>query len=81
MKLENRVFLRLQPWSDDAIVSKLNGGIGNRILSFYTFDPTFLKANTNTVWNSAFVYAGVEGQLRDYIHWDATGDYVFLARR
>lgn len=78
MKLENRVFLRLQPWSDDAIVSKLNGGIGNRILSFYTFDPTFLKANTNTVWNSAFVYAGVEGQLRDYIHWDATGDYVFL---
>ena len=78
MKLENRVFLRLQPWSDDAIVSKLNGGIGNRILSFYTFDPTFLKANTTTVWNSAFVYAGVEGQLRDYIHWDATGDYVFL---
>ncbi len=78
MKLENRVFLRLQPWSDDAIVSKLNGGVGNRILSYYTFDPTFLKGNANTVWNSAFVYAGVEGQLKDYIHWDATGDYVFL---
>ncbi len=37
-----------------------------------------LKGTTNTVWNSAFVYAGVEGQLKDYIHWDATGDYVFL---
>lgn len=78
MKLENRVFLKLQPWSDQAIVSKLNGGVGNRILSYSTFDPTFLKGTTNTVWNSAFIYAGVEGQLKDYIHWDATGDYVFL---
>ena len=78
MKLENRVFLRLQPWSDQAIVSKLNGGIGSRILSYSTFDPTFLKGTTNTIWNSAFVYAGVEGQLKDYIHWNATGDYVFL---
>lgn len=77
-KLENRVFIRLQPWSDQAIVSKLNGGIGNRILSFSSLDPTFLKGTTNTVWNSAFVYAGVEGQLKDYIHWDATGNYVFL---
>lgn len=78
MKLENRVFLRLRPWSDNAIISKLNGGIGNRILSYYTLDPTFLKGTENTVWNSAFVYAGVEGQLKDYIHWDANGDYVFL---
>ncbi len=78
MKLENRVFLRLQPWSDNAIVSKLNGGIGDRILNFSVLDPMFLKGTTNKVWNSAFVYAGVEGQLKNYIHWDATGDYVFL---
>ena len=80
-KLENRLFLRLQPWSDDAIVSKLNGGIGHRLLSYSTFDPTFLKGTTNTIWNSAFVYAGVEGQLKDFIHWDATGDYVFLGNQ
>ncbi len=77
-KLENRIFLRLQPWSEEAIVSKLNGGIGNRITSWYDFDPTFLNGSVNTVWNSTFVYAGVEGQLRNYIQWDATGDYVFL---
>ena len=78
MKLENRVFIRLQPWADQAIVSKLNGGIGNRILSHYAPDPEFLKSSSNAVWSSVFAYAGVEGQLRDYIHWDATGDYVFL---
>ena len=77
-KLENRIFLRLQPWSEEAIVSKLNGGIGNRITNWYLTDPTYLSKGSNTVWNSSFVYAGVEGQLRDYIHWDATGDYVFL---
>ena len=79
-KLENRIFLRLQPWSEEAIVSKLNGGVGNRILSFYSFDPTYLKVNPNTVWNSSFVYAGVEGQLREYIQWDAKGEYVFLGK-
>ena len=77
-KLENRLFIRLQPWSEEAIVSKLNGGIGNRITSWYDFDPTFIRGGSNTVWNSTFVYAGVEGQLKDYILWDATGDYVFL---
>lgn len=78
MKLENRVFLRLQPWADDAVVSKLNAGVGDRLLNYNVFDPTFLKGTTHETWNSAFVYAGVEGQIRDYIHWDATGDYVFL---
>ena len=77
-KLENRVFIRLQPWADDAVVSKLNGGLGNRITNWYDFDPTFLKGSANTIWNSTFAYAGVEGQIRDFIHWDATGDYVFL---
>ena len=77
-KLENRLFIRLQPWSEEAIVSKLNGGIGNRITSWFDIDPTFLSGGSNTVWNSTFVYAGVEGQLRNYIQWDATGDYVFL---
>ncbi|MBR4756308.1 MAG: putative porin, partial [Bacteroidales bacterium] len=77
-KLENRVFLRLQPWSEEAIVSKVNGGLGHRMTSWYIFDPAFLQNTGNTVWNSTFAYAGVEGQLRDYIHWNATGDYVFL---
>lgn len=79
-KLENRLFIRLQPWSEEAIVSKLNGGIGNRILNYYSFDPTYLKVNPNTIWNSTFVYAGVEGQLKQYIQWDAKGEYVFLGK-
>ena len=78
MKLENRAFIRLQPWSEDAIVSKIGGGIGNRLLSYTVPDPSFLQGTSNEVWNSTYVYAGAEGQLKQYIHWNATGDYVFL---
>ena len=77
-RIENRVFLRLQPWAEDAIVSRLNVGVGDRILSYYSFDPTFTRRKNNVTWNSAYLYAGVEGQLKDYIHWDAKGEYVFL---
>lgn len=77
-RLENRVFMRLQPWAEDAIVSKLNVGIGDRMLSYYAFDPSFTRRKNNVVWNSAYIYAGVEGSLRNYISWDAKGEYVFL---
>lgn len=78
MKLENRVFIKLQPWANDAIISKINGGVGNRIQSFYTFDPTYLYKTGNTSWNSTYIYAGAEGQVKNYFHWDALGNYTFL---
>ena len=79
-RLDNKAFIRLQPWSEDAIISKLNVGVGDRILTYYTFDPTFTRTAQNTVWNSAYLYAGAEGSLRNYIHWDAKGEYVFLGK-
>ena len=77
-RIENRVFLRLQPWAEDAIVSKLNVGVGDRLLNYYAFDPTFTRTKHNVTWNSAYLYAGVEGSLRNYINWDAKGEFVFL---
>lgn len=77
-RLDNKFFIRLQPWAENAIISKLNVGIGDRLLTYYTFDPTFTRTNTNTRWNSAYLYAGAEGSLRNYMHWDAKGEYVFL---
>jgi len=79
MRLENKVFLKLQPWSSDAIVSSLNVGIGNRIQSHYMFRPEgYLVNPSNTVWNSTYVYAGAGGQWRKYLSWSARGYYTFL---
>ena len=73
-RLDNRIFVRIQPWKEDAIVSKIEGGIGDRWQSFYLFQPgsSYLKKPANTIWNSVYAYAGAEGSLNKYLNWDAT---------
>lgn len=78
MRLDNKVFLRLQPWSSDGVVSKLDVGIGDKLMNFYKMDPTFLNKPSNVVWNSTYAYAGAEGQISEYIFWDALGKYNFM---
>ena len=78
-RFENRLFLKLQPFAPDAIVSNLNAGIGYQILSYYSFDPSYyLKGLTNETHHNAYAYAGVSGSFRKYFAWDADGKYTFL---
>lgn len=74
-KLDNKIFLRLQPWSEDAIVSKLNVGIGD--LMKHYFDSTSLRP-TKHKENSVYIYAGAEGRYLNFFNWDAKGKYVLL---
>ena len=79
MRLENKVFIRLQPWKEDGIVSKLDVGIGDKLANYYSFRPlTYLQGSTNVIQNSVFVYAGANGQYKKYLAWDAKGKYNFL---
>ena len=79
MKFENRAFIRLQPWKSDGIVSKLDVGIGDKLANYYTFRPEdYLKGSTNVLLNSAYLYAGANGQLKKYMKWNASGSYTFL---
>ena len=79
MKLENRVFIRLQPWKSDGIVSKLDVGIGDKLANYFTFKMSdYIQGSSNTVLNSAYLYAGAKGQYKKYFTWDARGQYTFL---
>ncbi len=79
VKFENKFFIRLQPWKSDAIVSKIDAGIGNKLMTYYDFDySSFIAKTKNTLLNSTYAYAGVEGQFRNYLKWDARGKYNFL---
>lgn len=79
MKFDNRIFLRLQPWSSEGIVSKLDVGIGDKLLNYHEFNRlSYLQQPKPVVRNSMYLYAGAQGQLKKYIHWDATGRYTFL---
>ena len=79
MRLENRIYLRLQPWKADGIVSKLDVGIGDKLLNYYRFNSLdYLAKGRNAVENSVYLYAGAQGQYKKYLNWDATGRYTFL---
>ena len=79
MKFENKVFIRLQPWKDDAIVSKLDVGLGDKLLNYLAFQPTdYVSGSNNVALNSVYLYAGAQGQYKKYMHWNAKGRYTFL---
>uniref|UniRef100_UPI003FEE8327 putative porin n=1 Tax=Candidatus Cryptobacteroides bacterium TaxID=3085639 RepID=UPI003FEE8327 len=82
MKFENKLFIKLQPWASDAIVSAINVGIGDKLMNYYMFTPDsyLYKKRGNTVWNSTYLYGGVKGQYKNYFQWDADGYYTFLGK-
>jgi len=78
-RFENKLFIKLQPFAPDAIVSKLNAGIGYQMLSYYSFNPSFyLTGNQRNTHHNAYLYAGASGIFKKYFAWDADGKYTFL---
>jgi len=79
MRFDNKLYIRLQPWTADAIVSKIDAGLGNKLVNYFSFNAkSYLGAPSNTVWNSTYVYAGVQGQFKKYFNWNANGQYTFI---
>ena len=78
MRLDNRLILKFQPWKEDAVVSKIEGGLGDRLQTFYFKQPGYsLIKPVNTVWNTLYVFAGAEGRISKYVEWDANARYHF----
>lgn len=79
MRFDNKVFIRLQPWKEDGIISRLDVGIGDKLVNHYSFRPVdYLQGSNNVVHNSVYLYAGARGQYQKYLKWDASGRYNFL---
>ena len=77
-QLDNKVFIRLQPWKEDFFVSRIEGGLGDRFRSHYMMEPgDYLRASANTNWNTMYAYAGAEGRINRYFQWDALGEFDF----
>lgn len=72
MNLENRFFLKIQPWNAESVVSNLDGGIGHQMLNFYGFKPEFfISGNQNKTYNNIYAYFGAGGKFRKYFAWNA----------
>ena len=80
-RFENKFFIKLQPFAPDAIVSRINAGIGYQLLSYYSFDPQFYLSGVHLdTYNNIYMYGGASGLFRKYISWDADGKYTFIGR-
>ena len=68
MNLENRFFLKIQPWNAESVVSNLDGGIGHQLLNFYGFQPDyFISGNQNKTYNNLYAYFGAGGKFKKYL--------------
>ena len=68
-ELDNKVFIRLQPWSADAAVAKLDVGIGDKVQTYFDSTATGNKFRGNSV----YAYAGANGRLFRNMTWNARG--------
>ena len=78
MKLDNKLYLRLQPWKDDSAISKIDVGIGDKLLTYtdYISDSTF-TGSRKTNLNNIYAYAGAKGMVKRYFNWDANAQFYF----
>ena len=71
---DNRVFLTLQPFSNDALLSKVTAGAGYQFLSYYGFRPEYyVTGNKNNKYHNTYFYGKAQGMVKKYINWDAFG--------
>ena len=82
LKFDNKFYLRLQPWKDNSILSKIDVGVGDKLLQYYAFDQyTYLGRKSNVLENTLYAYAGARGMYKQYFSWDALGQVNFLGRQ
>lgn len=73
-RLENKVFASLQPFAPDAFVSTIHAGFGVQALKLYSFKSTDFVTGVSTQNQfNTFVYGGVDGMIKKYFAWDASG--------
>lgn len=79
MRLDNKFYIRLQPWKDDSAVSKLDAGIGDKLLKYFDHSPMmYLNGKGGTLQNNVYVYGGAKGMIRQTFDWRANAQFTFL---
>lgn len=80
LRLDNKVYVRLQPWKDDFAISKLDVGVGDRYVNYFVQDPQmmYFSKKRNVAQNTFYIYAGARGQVKKYFEWDAQAQYNLI---
>jgi hypothetical protein len=81
-KFDNRLFIRLQPYSSAAIISKIDGGLGYSFDKYYGFTPeSYLYGHRDEKLSTGYIYGNAEGMFSKYFSWQAFLKYHFSGYR
>ena len=81
-QFDNKLFIRLQPWSSTYWISNIDGGIGYQFENYYYFHPSqYLSGKNNTKHSIGYIYGGATGIFSRYFKWDAFLKYHFSGYR
>jgi hypothetical protein len=70
--------MRLQPYSSEAIISKIDGGIGYQFDRYYGFRPeSYIYGQRADKFSTGYVYGNAEGMFSKYFSWQAFLKYNF----
>lgn len=73
-RLDNKLYIRLQPWREDALISKIDVGVGDYLHRYHYVTAT----DTSSLYeNSLYLYAGASGRIGPHSLWDARAHTVF----
>ena len=80
--LDNRIFIRLQPWASNAIISTIDGGVGVDFSTYHGFSPgAYLTGLSSSSYTDMYLYARVSGVLSRYFRWSGFGSYSISGYR
>ncbi len=82
-KLENRLFMQIQPYDRNGVLGLIDAGIGYSAHKYYQFSPDkYITPQLSGVKKSDFyIYGAAQGALKKYIQWSANGKYHLTGLR
>ena len=73
--MDNKLYIRLQPWKQESLISKIDIGLGDEYNSYHNVTAT----DTSSVHeNTVYTYAGASGKLGKWFDWQAKTHYGFI---
>ena len=73
--LDNKLYIRLQPWKENSIISKIDVGIGDEYSRYHYVTAADTSALRE---NNLYLYAGASGSLGANTNWNAKTHYTLI---
>jgi hypothetical protein len=83
-RIDNKVFIQIQPWNRDGIIGTIDAGIGHAMHRYYMESmhrEYIYTARQQDKKNDSYLYGSVQGKFRKYMDWNGRVEYHLVGFR